>query len=86
MQHAQPVHIEKAAPACLRLAIEGGSHTPHLSRNAAEGANDGHIADDVDQLAIDRRSLFGKAAMQRPRRRGEMINGQDHGERHQHQA
>ena len=34
-------------------------------RDAAERPHDGHVADDVDHLAVDRRSAIGEGAMQR---------------------
>ena len=71
MEDAQLLEIEQAAPPRVHLAIDGGVEAAVLAQEAAEGAHQRHVADDVDHLAVDGRGLVGKIVMQRPAGGGE---------------
>jgi hypothetical protein len=69
MEDAQPLEIEQALAPRFHLAIDGGVETAMFAQETAEGANQRHVGDDVDHLAVDRRGLGGIVVMQRPSRR-----------------
>ena len=67
----QPLQIEQAAPRARHSPLDGGVEAAMLALEPAEGADQRHVADDVDHLAVDGRGLVGKIVMQRLARRGE---------------
>ena len=78
MQDAQLLEIEQAAPARVHLAVDGRVEAAMLAAEAAEGAHQRHVADDVDHLAVDRGGLVGEVVMQRPPGGGEAEHDEHH--------
>ena len=75
---AQPLQIPEAALARGHLAVDGAVEAAVLAAEAAIGAHQRHVADDVDHLAVDGRGLVGEVVMQRAARAGHAEHGDDH--------
>ncbi len=65
MKDAQLFEIEQALAPRLHFAIDRRVEAPMLAQEAAEGAHQRHIGDDVDHLAVDGGGLAGEVVMQR---------------------
>ncbi len=65
VQDAQAFEIEQAASARLHLALDGGVEAAVLAAQPAERAHQRHVADDVDDFAIDGGGLAGEIMVQR---------------------
>ena len=57
MDQPQPLQIDQAGAARAHLDADRGADAPLLAEHRAERAHHAHVADHVDQLAIDRRRL-----------------------------
>ena len=79
------LQIQQAAPPRAHLAPDRSVEPAVFALEAAEGPYQGHVADDVDHLAVDRRGLVGKIVMQRLAGGGEAEHRQDENGRDQHQ-
>jgi len=81
VQDAQLFEIAQAAAARDQLAPDGRVEPGMLVAQAAECANQRHVADHVDHLAVDDGRLVGEIVMQRLAGGGQTKHGNHHGPR-----
>ena len=62
MGDAQLLEVAQAAAARRRLAGDGRVEARTLEADAAEGAGQAHVGDDVDHLAVNPRGAIGECA------------------------
>ena len=84
---AHALEIQHAAPPCRHLLPDGLAEATELVRKLAEGFDERHVADDIDDLTVDRRGLRGEVLMQRLAGGRDLEQANDHGRRdpRQHQ-
>ena len=78
VKQPQLFEIAQAASAGIEFPLDGGVEAVVFVAQAAEGADQRHVADDVDHLAIDRSGLVGEFVMQRLARRSEAEHRHHH--------
>jgi len=65
MDNAQLFKIAKAASPRPQFAADGGIKPVVFEAEAAEGAHQRHVVDDIDHFAVDGRGLIGEIVVQR---------------------
>ena len=86
MGQSQLFQIAQAAAARDQLAVDRRVEPVVLMAEAAEGAHQRHVVDDVDHLAVDGGGLVGKIVMQRLAGRGETEHRNHHAARDHDQS